>query len=139
MPIDIKWLDDFKTIFCYKVTFPWTLSDVHNALDQGDREAEKGYIPVAIVFDVKEAGMIPRSFMTAMRKLREHRNPDIQLRVFVGPNRIIRLVYDLAKRAFPDLLEGVVIRESIEEAYEYIAENSPVEIGKLTADDCSPT
>ena len=135
MPIEVKWLDDLKTIFCYKIIFPWSLDDVYNALDQGDMAAEQGNVPVAIVFDVKEAGMIPRSFMTVMRKLREHRSPDIQLRVFVGPNRIIRLVFDLANRAFPDLLEGIVIKETIQEAYDYIVENSTGDIGKLTADD----
>lgn len=134
VPIVIKWLDDLETIFCYEVLSPWTTDDVIDALGS-TRDFLKGRVPVAIIFDVREAGMIPKSFLSVTSALRQHRNSIIHIRVLVGPNRIIRLIYNLMNRAFPDLLEGVAVKDTLDEAYDYIVEQSSVEIGKLTADD----
>lgn len=134
MPIEVKWLDDLETILCFHVKSPWTVDDVLESVTQTDTLRET-HLPEAIVFDVRQAKTIPRSFMIVASELRKYREDVIKIRVVVGPNRIIRLLFDLVNRVFPDLMEGIVITETLQEAYDYIIENKVGEVGKLTADD----
>ncbi|QPC82606.1 hypothetical protein G4Y79_23440 [Phototrophicus methaneseepsis] len=117
MPIHGAWLDVENRIYTFVVVAPWSLEDIISALEGTEHETMR---PNAIVYNVTQGKTIPRSFLSIIRVLQQHKGNDVGIRALVGANHVWRMLYKVVDRAFPALTEGFIFADTVEEALDYI-------------------
>lgn len=119
MGISVRWHDTEQTIQIFEVKSPWTVSDLYEAIEAGyELTQHKDYFD--IIYDLRNSHSIPTNFRTSISYMARMKQPQVGIRVVVGMGRIIPLVMNLIKVFKPDLITGVILANTFDEALKKI-------------------
>lgn len=95
MQIETKWDDEAKTAIYLKFQRGWTWPDLRGAVETADQLIISVPHTVHLIIDIREAGGLPRDFMSAAGELFEQgeARPNEGRKIVVGAGALIRTAY----------------------------------------------
>jgi hypothetical protein len=126
MPVQVEWDTPEKQAIHYAFIERWTWDELNQAIERGEAMMAEAQRVVGLFLDFRESMALPPNPMAQTRKLLSRQHPYAGVRVFIGANELIRMLWNMFNRLY-----SLVIREqntvflfanSIEEARELLAE-----------------
>ncbi len=101
MPIDVKWMDESKTVLVFAYVGHWDLEDFYESSEIGIGVLTEVQYPVTVVLDVKGSKMIPNGFMSALRSIYVDIPSNVGTVVMVGLNPFARAFTTVFSKLYP--------------------------------------
>lgn len=125
--IQVDWANDGHTIIELSFQHGWTWPELHKAIQQADDLITSVTHPVNLVIDIRQAGGLPRDFMTAAGELfaQGEARPNEGRKVVVGAGVLIRAGYSAFLKIYGDKLQNrpFLFANSLEEARQVLSIN----------------
>ncbi len=95
MQIEVKWDNEIKTAIYLKFQRGWTWPDLRSSVEMADQLIVSVPHTVHLIIDIREAGGLPRDFMSAAGELFEQgaARSNEGKKIVVGAGALIRTAY----------------------------------------------
>ncbi len=101
MPVEHLWLDDQKSILCYRFIHHWTWDELWSAVYEARDEYRHFDHTVDILADMTESDMIPGEALTQLRKLTATRTDNLGIIVIASSNVIVSTIINMGRPLLP--------------------------------------
>lgn len=118
MPITMHWFNEDKRILLQKFTDPWSLTDWHQAIDEGNELLTTVPHIVHTISDLKESSIIPSNILLGARYASKKFSPNAGMVIYVRANRFGQTIANMAQMMFPNLKDKLYFTETVEAAVE---------------------
>jgi hypothetical protein len=120
MKIEVRWDNEAKTIILLTFQPGWAWPDLHRAVEVADQLIVSVPHRVHLIIDIRQAGGLPRDFMTAAGDLfaQGEARPNEGKKIVVGAGRLMRAAYGGFLKVYGSRLNGraFLFAESLPEA-----------------------
>ena len=128
MTITIEWADEAQTILYERYSAGWTWEEAYEAWNEVARmiEGREPDLQLSFILDMRDGGLLPRDFLSNLRRFGQMSadvNSNVELRIFVGGNQVMRHFMNLFRRVYPPAAEALraLFVETVEDAHAAIA------------------
>ena len=119
MGVQIKWVDEAKTVLEYSFDDPWGWEDYYVAIKIAQQLTEGVSHKITTIIDLSNSKGLPPGAMTHLRRVGRE-NPNQGMVILVGMNLFIRTFSNMLMRFYPKAAEKARLVATREEAYKLI-------------------
>jgi hypothetical protein len=123
MPINVKWLDDAKSILMYECEGVWTWDEVWDAFQIGDPMIEASPHKVDVVIDFVGSAGVPDGARSQIRGLTDQASENWGLCLVTGEDAMSQQVMFTMSKIFPRLGQRFRMVKDKEAALQFIQEH----------------
>jgi len=116
MPLTVYWLNHRQSVLVYEIVAPWTMGEFYNALIRASELQASVDAPIFILYDFRQGERFPRDFLSGINEMMRRRRESVYLRIVVGANVLLHVMYRLVRTISPQLGEKFVFVDTMHEA-----------------------
>lgn len=120
MSIKVVWDNPEQTIIRFIYDGPWTIDELHMAMEQAWSLQDKVQHTVNTIVDVRQSGLVPQGILSQGRPLLGHHHPNQEKTVIVGANTLIRALFHTCQKIYTPAIRNYTLVETLDEAYELL-------------------
>lgn len=135
MPVTLEWYDkDAKDTLYYVFEGRWTWEDLYPLFDRAQQMAhEIAPHRIDAIIDLRNTATVPPNTLTHIRGFANKQADNAGITCLVTENRFMLMMYNMARRLYPNVKQYFVIVPDMDTAHATIAS------ARETALDASPT
>jgi hypothetical protein len=122
MPVNVKWMDDAKTILMYECQDEWTWEEAWDAFDIGHPMLEASPHVVDVIIDFMTSEGMPQGARGQIRELTDRAAENWGLCIVTGEDAMAQQIMFTLSKIFPKLGERFRMVKNREAALELIQE-----------------
>jgi hypothetical protein len=121
MPARTEWDNEEKTVLLHIYEDDVTLEDYHRIIDESYELISAQPHPVHTIMLRTNVKSQPAALLSVMRYANKHLPDNQGIRAIVGANRLTKILTDIGKTVFKNLVESLYLAEDLDDARRHIA------------------
>lgn len=124
MTVNVQWHDDAQRILHYQFQEPFTVKDLHDAIDRGYEMGTSQPHTINIIYDFTDLKSPPPNLFSALGHIRNRVQPNVSVRYVVGASRMVSVFVDVVGKTVPQLGATMRVQPTLHDAVADIQANT---------------